>query len=280
MASNGELTASGYIKHHLQNLTFGNHPENGWSIAHSAQEAADMGFMAIHLDSMFWSIVLGAMFLLLFRRVAVKMTSGSPGNLQNFIEWVIDFIDDNVRGSFSGKNDLIAPLALTLFVWILLMNLMDLVPVDWIPELAKLLGIEYMKVVPTTDPNITFSMALSVFVLMIYFSIKVKGVGGFFGELTLQPFGKWLMPVNLVLEGIGLIAKPLSHSLRLFGNLYAGEMIFILIALLYGAGLSLAIVGGILQWAWAVFHVLIVLLQAFIFMVLTIVYMDMAHQHH
>ncbi len=280
MASNGELTASGYIKHHLQNLTFGNHPENGWSIAHSAQEATEMGFMAIHLDSMFWSFFLGAVFLLVFRRVASKMTAGEPGKLQNFVEWIIDFIDDNVRGSFSGKNDLIAPLALTLFVWVLLMNLMDLVPVDWIPELAKALGIEYMKIVPTTDPNITFSLALSVFALMIYYSIKVKGMGGFLGELTLQPFGKWMMPVNLLLEGIGLLAKPLSHSLRLFGNLYAGEMIFILIALLYGAGWSLALVGGVLQWAWAVFHVLIVLLQAFIFMVLTIVYLDMAHQKH
>ncbi|CAI8038394.1 ATP synthase subunit a 2 [Geodia barretti] len=196
MASNDVLTASGYIKHHLQNLTFGNHPEHGWSIAHSAQEAADMGFIAIHLDSMFWSIFLGALFLIVFRLVAVRVTSGTPGKLQNFIEWIVDFIEDNVRGSFSGKNDLIAPLALTLFVWILLMNLMDLVPVDWIPELAKLLGIEYMKVVPTTDPNITFAMALSVFVLMIYFNIKNKGVSGFLGELTLQPFGKYMMPIG------------------------------------------------------------------------------------
>lgn len=280
MASEGALTSTGYIKHHLQNLAFGHHPEHGWGIAHSADEAREMGFWALHLDSLFWSIALGAAFLLLFRRVAVRMSSGVPGKLQNFIEWLIDFIEDNVRGSFSGKNDLIAPLALTLFVWVLLMNVMDLVPVDWIPELAKLIGIEYMKVVPTTDPNITFSLALSVFVLMIYYSIKIKGIGGFLGELSLQPFGKWMMPVNLFLEGIALLAKPLSHSLRLFGNLYAGEMIFILIALLYGVGWSFAILGGILQWAWAVFHVLIVLLQAFIFMVLTIVYLDMAHHKH
>ncbi len=280
MASSEPLTSSGYIKHHLQNLTFGKHSENGWSIAHSPEEVSNMGFMAIHLDSMFWSIILGALFLLVFRMVAIRMTADTPGGLQNFIEWIVDFIDDNVRGSFSGKNDLIAPLALTLFVWILLMNLMDLVPVDWIPELAKLMGIEYMKVVPTTDPNITFAMALSVFVLMIYFNIKNKGLGGFFGELALQPFGKYMMPVNLFLEGISLLAKPLSHSLRLFGNLYAGEMIFILIALLYSTGWMLGILGGFLQWAWAVFHVLIVLLQAFIFMVLTIVYMDMAHHKH
>lgn len=277
----GEVeSSSAYIKHHLQNLAFGNHPENGWGIAQSSEEAREMGFWAIHLDSMFWSIVLGGLFLWLFRRVAKKISSGEPGGLQNFIEWVVDFIQENVQSSFSGKNDLVAPLALTLFVWILLMNFMDLVPVDWIPELATLMGIPYMKVVPTNDPNITFSLALSVFVLMIYYSIKIKGVGGFLGELTLQPFGKWMLPVNLFLETIALVAKPLSHSLRLFGNLYAGEMIFILIALLFGAGWSLAIAGGILQWAWAVFHVLIVLLQAFIFMVLTIVYLDMAHHKH
>lgn len=277
----GEVeSSSAYIKHHLQNLTFGNHPEHGWGIAHGAEEAREMGFWAIHLDSMFWSIFLGALFLWLFRHVAKKISSGEPGGLQNFIEWVVDFIQENVQSSFSGKNDLVAPLALTLFVWILLMNFMDLVPVDWIPHLATLMGIPYMKVVPTNDPNITFSLALSVFVLMIYYSIKIKGLGGFVGELTLQPFGKWMLPVNLFLETIALVAKPLSHSLRLFGNLYAGEMIFILIALLFGAGWSLAIAGGILQWAWAVFHVLIVLLQAFIFMVLTIVYLDMAHHKH
>ena len=281
MAAGEELTSSGYIKHHLQNLTFGNHPEHGWSIAHGVEEAQAMGFWAFHLDSLFWSIFLGALFILIFRRIAVRMTAGIPGGTQNFIEWIVDFIEDNVRGSFSGgRNDLVAPLALTLFVWILLMNLMDLVPVDWIPELAKAIGIPYMKVVPTTDPNITFSLSLSVFALMIFYSFKVKGVGGFLGELTLQPFGKFMVPVNLFLEGIGLLAKPLSHSLRLFGNLYAGEMIFILIALLFNAGLTFAILGGFLQWAWAVFHVLIVLLQAFIFMVLTIVYLDMAHHKH
>ena len=137
-----------------------------------------------------------------------------------------------------------------------------------------------MKVVPTTDPNATFGMALSVFALMLYYSIKIKGVGGFFGELAFQPFPKWMFPINLLLEGVSLISKPVSLSLRLFGNLYAGEMIFILIALLYSAGWVLGGLGGVLQWGWAVFHVLIVLLQAFIFMILTVVYLDMAHQHH
>jgi len=273
-------TSTEYIQHHLQNLTLGVHPDGTVGIAHGAQEAREMGFWAIHLDTMFWSIGLGALFLYFFYKAAVKATSGVPGNWQNFVEMVIEFIDDNVRSTFTGKNDLVAPIALTLFVWVLLMNFMDLVPVDWIPWLAAKIGIPYMKVVPTTDPNATFGLAISVFVLMIYYSIKVKGFSGFFGELAFQPFPKWMFPVNLLLEGVSLISKPVSLALRLFGNLYAGEMIFILIAMIYGGGLVWGLVGGVLQWAWAVFHVLIVLLQAFIFMILTVVYLDMAHQAH
>ena len=280
MAGEGTLTQTGYITHHLTNLTYGLHPENGWGFAHGAADAKAMGFWAIHVDTMFWSVSLGVLFLWSFRKAAVKATTGVPGGWQNFVEWVIEFIDTNVRGTFTGKNDLVAPIALTLFVWILLMNTMDLVPVDWIPEFAKLLGIEYMKVVPTTDPNATFGMALSVFGLMIFYGIKVKGLGGFFGELAFQPFPKFLFPMNLVLEGISLLSKPVSLALRLFGNLYAGEMIFILIALLFSGGAIFFVVGGALQWVWAVFHVFIVTLQAFIFMILTIVYMDMAHSHH
>ena len=280
MAAEGTLTSTGYIKHHLQNLTFGTHPENGLSFAHTAEEAKEMGFWAVHVDTMFWSVFLGALFLWLFRKVAKSATSEVPGGVQNFVEVVIEFIDNNCRDTFTAKNNLVAPIALTLFVWVLLMNTMDLVPVDWIPAIASLLGIEYMKVVPTTDPNATFGLSLSVFALMIYYSIKVKGAGGFFGELAFQPFPKWMFPINLFLEGVSLLSKPVSLSLRLFGNLYAGEMIFILIALMYSGGVVLAVGGGILQWAWAVFHLLIVLLQAFIFMILTIVYLDMAHQHH
>ena len=286
MASDS-LTTTGYIKHHLQNLTYGQLPDGTWGIAHSAAEAREMGFWAIHLDTMFWSVLLGALFLWLFAKAARKATADTPSGWLNFVEWVIDFIDDNVRGSFSGKNDLIAPLSLTLFVWILLMNLMDLVPVDWIPELAKLMGIEYMKVVPTTDPNATFGMALGVFLLTLYYSIKVKGPMGFAAELTMQPFQASspvlkivFIPINFFLEFVSLVAKPISLSLRLFGNLFAGEMIFILIALLFSGGLAFAVVGGVLQLGWAIFHILIVLLQAFIFMTLTIVYLEMAHSHH
>ena len=273
-------TSTEYIQHHLQNLTLGVRPDGTIGIAHGAAEAREMGFWAIHLDTMFWSIGLGALFLFSFYKAASKATSGVPGKWQNFVEMVIEFIDNNVRGTFTAKNDLVAPIALTLFVWILLMNLMDLVPVDWIPQLTLWLGIPYMKVVPTTDPNATFGLAIAVFVLMIYYGIKEKGLGGFFGELAFQPFPKWMFPVNLLLEGVSLLSKPVSLALRLFGNLYAGEMIFILIALLYSGGLMWGLVGGALQWAWAVFHILIILLQAFIFMILTVVYLDMAHQAH
>lgn len=290
------LTTTGYIKHHLQNLTFGQHPDGHWGFAHSAAEAREMGFWAIHVDTMFWSILLGALFLWLFKKAAQRATSGTPSGLLNFVEWVVEFIDDNVRGSFSGRNPLVAPLALTLFVWVLLQNTMDLVPVDWIPYTTQVLGEHvlgldphhvYMKVVPTTDPNATFGMSIGVFLLTLYYSLKMKGPVGFASELTMQPFAAnnivlkiLFIPVNFFLEFIGLVSKPVSLSLRLFGNLFAGEMIFILIALLYSGGIFWAVLGGALQWGWAVFHILIVLLQAFIFMVLTVVYLDMAHHEH
>ena len=219
----------------------------------------------------------------LFSRVLQNQPArGTPNGLVNFVEWVIEFIDDNVKSTFHGNTPIVAPMALTIFIWVLAMNLMDLVPVDWIPHFATLLGIHYMKVVPTTDPNATMGMSLTVFFLVLFYSIKVKGVGGFVGELTLQPFSAKfpfniiLMPINLFLEGVALLAKPVSLGLRLFGNLYAGEMIFILIALMYGGGVILAASGGLLQLAWAIFHILVVVLQAFIFMVLTIVYLNMA----
>jgi len=282
-----KLTSTGYIKHHLQNLTFGQHSDGTWGLAHGAHEAKEMGFWAIHVDTMFWSVFLGALFLWLFRKAAVRASADTPSGFLNFVEWVIEFIDNNVRSSFSHKNDMVAPLALTLFVWILLMNTMDLVPVDWIPMLASLAGIEYMKVVPTTDPNATFGMAFGVFALTLFYSVKVKGPLGFAAELTMQPFQAnnpilkiIFIPINFFLEFVSLVAKPLSLSLRLFGNLFAGEMIFILIALLFSGGIVFALAGGVLQLAWAVFHILIVLLQAFIFMILTIVYLEMAHRHH
>ncbi|TBV05075.1 F0F1 ATP synthase subunit A [Phytopseudomonas dryadis] len=281
-------TASGYIQHHLQNLTFGQHPVNGWGFAHSAEEAKEMGFWAFHLDTLGISVVLGLIFILLFRAAAKRATSGQPGGLQNFVEVLVEFVDGSVKDTFHGRNALIAPLALTIFVWIFLMNLMDLVPVDWIPvAAAKVAGDEHLffRAVPTTDPNATLGMALSVFALIIFYSIKVKGIGGFLGELTLHPFSAknifvkiLLIPINFLLEFVTLIAKPVSLALRLFGNLYAGELIFILIAVMFGGGILLAALAGVLQWAWAVFHLIIITLQAFIFMMLTIVYLSMAHE--
>jgi F-type H+-transporting ATPase subunit a len=281
------LTSSEYIRHHLTNLTFGKLPEGGWGFAHDAAEAKAMGFSAIHVDTMFWSIGLGVLFLWFFKKVADRVTAGVPGSAQNFAEWMVEFVETSVRGSFTGRNKMVAPLALTVFVWIFLMNLMDLIPVDLIPWISGLLGIHFMKVVPTTDPNATFGMAIGVFVLVLYYSIKIKGIGGFAGELTLQPFSSGnpvvqalFIPINFVLEFVSLIAKPVSLALRLFGNMYAGEMIFILIALMYSAGWVLGLFGGVLQLGWAIFHILIITLQAFIFMTLTIVYLDMAHSEH
>ena len=271
MAS-GELTSGAYIKHHLQNLTYGKFPDGHWGFAHSAAEAKEMGFMAVHVDTLGVSFILGALFLFFFARAAKKASIDAPSGFQNFVESIVDFIDENVRGSFNGKNPMVAPLALTTFVWIVLMNTMDLVPVDWLPSLFHAMGVDYLKVVPTTDPNATFGMSIGIFILILYYSVKEKGLGGFVGELTLHPFGKWMLPANLFLEGVNLLAKPVSLALRLFGNMYAGEMIFILIAPL----------PFWIQWSlslpWAIFHILIVLLQAFIFMTLVIVYMDMAHQ--
>jgi F-type H+-transporting ATPase subunit a len=298
MSGEGQ-TAGEYIKHHLQNLTFGRFPEGHehagqWGLAHNAQEAKEMGFWAIHVDTMFWSIILGVLFLYLFRRVAKNATTGVPGGMQNFVEWIVEFVDTTVKGAFTGRNAMVAPMALTIFVWVFLINFMDLIPVDWLPQIAALIGHHvfgmdphhvYFKVVPSTDPNATFGMALSVFALTIFYSFKMKGPIGFASELTLHPFSSsnkivqlLFIPINFLLEFVALLAKPLSLSLRLYGNMFAGEMIFILIALMYGGGLALGIFGGVLQMGWAIFHILIITLQAYIFMTLTIVYMDLAYQ--
>lgn len=288
MSTAETLTSQGYIQHHLTQLTLGWHPDRGLSFAESTKDAAEMGFWAINIDTMFISILIGWLAFKFFRQVAERATAGVPDGAQNFVEAIVDFIDENVRGSFSGKNPMVGPLALTIFVWIFLMNAMDLLPVDLLPWLfGHFFGIfgadphhVFLRVVPTADPNTTFAMALMVFFMVLYYSVKMKGVGGFLGELSLQPFGVWGMPANLILEGISLLSKPVSLALRLFGNMYAGEMIFILIALMYGGGTVLAVSAGALQLVWAIFHILIITLQAFIFMVLTVVYLDMAHQAH
>lgn len=309
MATSSEgQTATDYIQHHLQNLTYGrlpagyhrHHPDgtvhvlenNTWTLAHSAEEAKEMKFMAVHLDTLGWGIFLALLIGFVFKRAATNATTDTPRGMQSFIEFLIESINNVVKDIFHHKNKMIAPMALTIFSWVFMMNLMDLIPVDWLPlTAATISGNEHLffKVVPTTDPNATLGMAFTVFFLMIFFSIKEKGVWGFIKELTCHPFFAppklWYLnilfiPINTVLETVALIAKPISLGLRLFGNMYAGEMIFILIALLFSTGLVLGLVGGILQWGWAVFHILVITLQAFIFMVLTTVYMAMSHDTH
>lgn len=273
-----EQTLQGYITHHLTNgqVALTDDPTNS--------------FMVLNVDTLAWSIGLGLIFLWIFKGAANKATLGVPGKWQCLIEMVVEFVDQNVKDTFHGKSRLIAPLALTIFVWVFLMNLMDLIPVDFLPWIAGQIGVAsgavesshdvYMKVVPTTDINLTAALALGVFALIIFYSIRVKGVMGFVKELTLNPFSAknpvlqaLLIPVNLMMETITLFARPISLSLRLFGNLYAGELIFILIA-------AIGLFQLPLHFVWAVFHILVIVLQAFIFMMLTIVYLSLASTDH
>ncbi len=273
----GAKTSSEYISHHLQNLQVCRTESGEWVWNQCAGNP-----MAINVDSMFWSVLLGLIFVVLFHGVARKISVAKPTKLQAFVEIVVEFVDSAVKDTFHGTSRLIAPLGLTIFVWVFLMNFMDLVPVDWIPLAAEQVGIPYMKVVPTTDVNITFGMSIAVFVLIIFYTIMNKGVTGFIGELTLHPIAPptrglgllgapFVIAFNFVLESVALLAKPVSLSLRLFGNLFAGELIFILIALLGLYQLPL-------HFGWAVFHLLIVTLQAFILMMLTIVFLSLASE--
>jgi F-type H+-transporting ATPase subunit a len=283
MAAEQPATANEYILHHL---TFLQNKD--------AQGIVD--FSVIHWDSVFFSVLLAVLFAGSFFLAARKATTGNPGKFQNFVELIVEFIDTQVKDSFHGTTKLIAPLALTIFCWVFLFNAMDVLPVDLLPAIAHGVGFEHLKVVPSTDLNITFAMSLTVFILIIYYSIKMKGLGGFIAEFTLQPFSAknpivkvLLIPANLVLEVVPFIARPISLSLRLYGNLFAGEMIFLLLAALTLQGMSqLGTAGGwalliaqfVLAFVWAVFHLLVITLQAFIFMVLTVVYLAMAHEHH
>jgi F-type H+-transporting ATPase subunit a len=275
----GPLTSGEYIQHHLQNLQVCKAETGEWVWNHCAGN-----FWTINVDTMGWSVFLGLVFVWLFGRAAKKSSSGKPTKFQALVEIVVEFVDSSVTDTFSGKSRLIAPLGLTIFVWVFLMNIMDLVPVDWIPMMAGAVGIPYMKVVPSTDVNITFGMSISVFFLIIFYTIKNKGITGFIGEMTLHPIAPptkgigliaapFIIAFNFILESVALIAKPVSLSLRLFGNMFAGELIFILIALLGVYQLPL-------HFGWAVFHLLIVTLQAFIFMMLTIVYLSLASESH
>ena len=275
----GPQSSGDYITHHLQNLQVCKNEAGDWVWNECAGN-----IWAINVDSMFWSIFLGLTFTFLFWRVARKSSTEKPTKFQAAIEIVVEMVDSSVRDTFHGKSRLIAPLALTVFVWVFLMNLMDLIPVDWIPMASAAIGIPYMKVVPTTDVNVTFGMSIAVFVLILIYSHMAKGPFALVKDLMLHPIqpsfkgpaiiaAPFIMSFNFILEVVALVAKPVSLSLRLFGNMFAGELIFILIALIGWFQLPL-------HFGWAVFHVLIVTLQAFIFMMLTIVYLSLASESH
>jgi F-type H+-transporting ATPase subunit a len=283
MAAEQPPTANEYILHHLTFLS-------------NKEPKGIADFSVIHWDSVFFSVALAVLFAGSFFFAARTAKAGVPGKFQNFVELLVEFVDTQVKDSFHGTNKLLAPLALTIFCWVFLFNAMDILPVDLLPWAARYAGIGHLKVVPSTDLNITFAMSLTVFILIIYYSIKIKGLGGFIAEFTMQPFAAknpilkvLLIPANLVLEIVPFLARPISLSLRLYGNLFAGEMIFLLLAALTLQGIhQLGNVGGwgllvaqlLLAFVWAVFHLLIITLQAFIFMVLTIVYLAMAQEHH
>jgi F-type H+-transporting ATPase subunit a len=283
MAAEQPSNANEYILHHLTFLQ-------------NKDPKGILDFSVIHWDSVFFSVLLAIVFGGSFYLAARKATTGVPTKFQNFVELVVEFIDNQVKDSFHGTTKLLAPLALTIFCWVFLFNAMDILPVDLLPAIAHGAGIGHLKVVPSTDLNVTFALSLTVFVLIIYYSIKMKGLGGFVAEFTLQPFSAknpllkvLLIPANLILEVVPFIARPISLSLRLYGNLFAGEMIFLLLAVLslQGAvqlesagGWALVLAQFLLALLWAIFHLLVITLQAFIFMVLTVVYLAMAHEHH
>jgi F-type H+-transporting ATPase subunit a len=258
-----------YIQHHLTNLCAG--------------DCQAGGFWSFHLDTMIISYLLAALIVFVSWRLSARLNPGVPGGFQNFVETILEFVGNQVKDTFPGHNPLIAPLALTIFVWVWLMNFMDMIPVDLIPQIAHVVGISHLKAVPTTDLNTTLAMSLTVFMLIIFYNIKVKGIGGYLKMFLFHPFGKFFVPVNIVMTIIEELAKPLSLGLRLFGNLFAGELVFMLIALIGGTmavGAAAAFwlpLQTVLDFGWLIFHLLVITLQAFIFMVLTIVYLAMAH---
>jgi F-type H+-transporting ATPase subunit a len=262
MSTQEAPSSSEYIVHHLTNLHVGE------------------GFWSLNLDTVIISGLLGLAVFGLMWLVARRASSGVPGGLQNFFEMVVSMIDAQVKDTFHAKSALVTPLAITIFIWVFVMNAMDLIPVDFLPMAAHAAGVEYLKIVPTTDPNLTFGMSLTVFLIVLFYNVKFKGIGGFLHEALTVPFGKWLFPVNLLFRLIEELARPISLALRLFGNMYAGEMVFILLAVWAGAAWLWTPFSAALSLGWALFHILIITLQAFVFMMLTVVYLSMASEHH
>jgi F-type H+-transporting ATPase subunit a len=278
MAAEGHApTAGEYIVHHLQHLQ--NKPQT-----------SIVDFSVFNLDSIFYAVALGVTGCWLLWLAARKATSGVPGRFQAAVEILVEMVDSQAKGIVHNAQSrkLVAPLALTVFVWIFLLNAMDLLPVDLLPKLGELMGVHYMRVVPTADLSVTMGLALGVLVVCLVYNVKIKGLGGWVHELFSAPFGdKWfLYPINFLMQVIEFVAKTVSHGMRLFGNMYAGELIFLLIALMGGAwsltgtGIGLAIGHIIAGTVWAIFHLIIITLQAFVFMMLTLVYLGQAHDAH
>jgi F-type H+-transporting ATPase subunit a len=269
MAAGQELTPTSYIGHHL---------------SFNAKPMGDGDFWFLHVDTLITSVVLGILTFGFLYWVVRGATAAVPNRRQAFVELLVDFVDGQVKGIFHGnRHSFVAPASLTVFVWVLMMNAMDFLPIDWlVTALEKVFHVHAWRPVPTADVNTTFALALSVWILMIFFSIKVKGLGGWIHELFCAPFGSHplLWPANFLFNIIEYVSKPLSHSLRLYGNMYAGELIFLLLWVWAATGLAGTIFASVLGLGWAIFHILIVVLQAFIFMVLTVVYISMAHESH
>tara|TARA_B100000965_G_scaffold406445_1_gene445419 strand:- start:1096 stop:1872 length:777 start_codon:yes stop_codon:yes gene_type:complete len=244
----------GYISHHLQPLQAGS------------------GFWQFNIDTIFFSALLALIVMVISYRVGKSIQAGAPSGTQNVLETLIEFVNSLVKEAFPKPNKIVGPLGLTIFIWVFLMNAMDLIPVDLLPKAADLMGIHYLKVVPTTDPHTTFAMSLMIFALCIYYNIKIKGGLGYMKSFLVHPFGIWLAPINFILTMVEELAKPLSLALRLFGNMFTGELVFLLIALL--PWYLIPIPGSL----WAIFHILVITLQAFIFMVLTIMYISLASE--
>jgi F-type H+-transporting ATPase subunit a len=282
MASGSAPTSSEYVVHHLTNLN---------QTGEAQKNIVD--FSLINLDTVFWSFGLGMLAVFILYRAARSASAGVPGRFQAMVEILVELVDNQAKGVIHSETSrkFVAPLSLTVFLWVFLLNLMDLLPVDLLPALWAVglssMGVDpghaYMRVVPTADVNVPLGMSLAVLLMCLYYNIKIKGLGGWLHELFTAPFGNHfiLWPINLLMQLIEFLAKTVSHGLRLFGNMFAGELLFVLIALLGGTATALGFFGHVLAGtAWALFHILIIILQAFIFMMLTLVYVGQAHDHH
>lgn len=265
MASEHLLTPTNYIQHHLKNLTL---------------QVQDGGFWALHVDTLVTSVLMGLLIVMAFWLGTRKATSGVPGKWQAFVEICLEFVDKQARDTYHGPSKLVTPIAITLFFWILMMNMLKMIPADFIAKPLEMVGVHYWKPVPTADVNATLGLSISVFFLMIFFALRSKGLGGFTHEFLTAPFGKWMLPFNLILNVVEWVSKPVSLAMRLFGNMFGGEIVFLLIWVLGGAGVFGMLAGGVFGLGWMLFHLLVIPLQAFIFMMLSIVYLSLSEDSH